>query len=209
MNYKRAMAADPSISYTAKSGWKMRQIIARSILDAIQKTFAEWNEFEHLARSLRSERLIGRLPSTPMDEMTDLSQEAGDMCEYVSENYPDGSLLPFNTAFTKTWVLRNNGSVPWIDRWQRRHTPLSPMFPRTPDAVRVPNTLPGETANISVDVLTTRVSGFSEVRFKMVDRNGELCWPTFYPYGSGFVIETRNFDPALTRLGMDRVPWRL
>lgn len=208
MNYKRALQTDPNISYTAKSGSKMRAEFADSLLAALRSAFERWTEFQPMASSMRADQLAGRVLSSSVGLATLPVTQNGDLCQFISENYPDGSLLPFNTRFTKVWVLRNSGDVPWFNRWQRRHTPHSPLFPQTAEAVRVPTTLPGETARIAVDVLTTRVSGFSEVRFKMVDQNGVLCWPTFYPYGSAFVIETRDFDPALIRSGMDRVPER-
>lgn len=208
MNYKRALSAPRSISYTAKSGRNMRQSFAAAVQHALANAVQRWPEFEPEARSLRSEQLAGRLLSSSITEAIRPAGETRDVSEFLSENYPDGSLLPFNTAFTKIWTFRNKGNVPWINRGYRRITPLSPLFPRTEVVVPVPTTLPGEILTMSVDVLTTRVSGFSEVRFKMVDAEGELCWPQSYPYGSALVVETRDFDPALIRPGMERVPER-
>lgn len=131
-----------------------------------------------------------------------------DTCEFVTETVPDGSMMPFGTAFVKTWTIRNTGNVPWIGRYTKRITPQTPLFSHTAELTPVPTTLPGETMTISVDVVANRLAGFSEVRFKMVDEHGELCWPVLYPYGLTMVIESRPVIWAERGPGLEETPWR-
>lgn len=196
MNFKRAMSADPRISYTAKSGWKMRAEFQSAAADAMEYSINHWKEFQKFALFSRAEQLGTRLLGSPTAK-----PDIPDLIDYVSETVPDGSLFPFNASFTKSWIVRNAGRVPWIGRSMLRLTPHSPLFPRTPETAPVPTTFPGEIATISIDVLTTRVTGFSEVRFKMIEANGAICWPDAYAYGMTFVIETLDFTPR----SLDRV----
>jgi len=204
MTYKRSLLGNPEDSFTAKSGQKMRPDFRDATIAAVAKSLRNWDEFQQTAAGFRAEQLASRLMTRPYDK----TSPQVDTCEFITETVPDGSLMPFGTAFVKTWTIRNTGNVPWIGRSSKRITPLTPLFPHTAELTPIPTTLPGETVTISVDVVSNRLPGFSEVRFKMVDENGEFCWPVLYPYGLTMVIETRDMIWTERSPGAEDTPWQ-
>ncbi|MGW5720606.1 NBR1-Ig-like domain-containing protein [Amycolatopsis sp. NPDC003865] len=104
---------------------------------------------------------------------------AGDVSEFVADvTVPDGSAVPAGSRFTKTWELRNAGSVGWIGRYLIRSGSFgSPEQCRTPDRVPVPYTAPGEHVRISVDVQAPPSAGHCQVYWKMADSEGHLLLP--------------------------------
>lgn len=207
MTYKRTLLADRDRSYTSKSGQNMRIEFRDALLHAFEFAMGNWDAFEDSARIARAAQLgiasQNNLSSMPTNETTLV-----DFSELVSENYPDGTMVPFGASFTKSWTIRNAGNTPWIGRSLKRMTPRTPLFPHTVEMTAVPTTMPGETATISVEVAATRLSGFTQLRFKMVNNQGELCWPRLYPYGLGLVIETRDMVWIQRRPGADHVLWQ-
>ena len=69
-------------------------------------------------------------------------------------------------------------------------TPQGPTFPSSPDWIPIPDTFPGQITQLSVDFIAGRVQGFSTVRFKMTDAEGNLYFPGKYPYGLTLLVET-------------------
>nr|WP_246279721.1 NBR1-Ig-like domain-containing protein [Psychromicrobium silvestre] len=163
-----------------------------------------------MALELRQAQRASRLLVGPGEAAEQAAIRSGliDASEYVSETIPDGTLLPLNTTFTKSWTLKNVGEVPWIGRSLKRLTPDTALYPTSESMVPVPRTLPGELVVISVEVTTRNVPGFTEVRFKMVDAQGNLCWPDEYPYGATLAIETRNLVWAHREPGNRHRPWQ-
>ncbi|WP_372663788.1 NBR1-Ig-like domain-containing protein [Amycolatopsis kentuckyensis] len=104
---------------------------------------------------------------------------AGDVSEFVADvTVPDGTAVPAGSRFTKTWELRNAGSVGWIGRYLVRSGSFgSPDQCRTPDRVPVPYTAPGEHVRISVDVQAPPAAGHCQVYWKMADSEGHLLLP--------------------------------
>lgn len=62
-------------------------------------------------RSKRSPLLVARQARYPLE---------GDQATFVSETPPDGSSVPCGATFTKSWTIRNSGTVPWHGRRLRR-----------------------------------------------------------------------------------------
>lgn len=208
MTFKRAMSANPDISYSAKSGQNMRPEFRETLADAVQFSLERWAEFRTAATEIRAAEQQGVLAGgrrVPAESATATSSV--DLSELVSETFPDGTMVPFGAAFVKSWTVRNTGNVPWIGRFLTRVTPRTPMFPHTAESVPVPDTMPGQTVTVTVDVVATRLQGFSEVRFKMVDAEGTLCWPLRYPYGLAMIVETRDMVWVQRRSGLTDVPW--
>lgn len=206
MNYKRALLGNPEDSYTAKSGQKMRSEFQKALVSAVSGALQSWDLFRQSARKFRTEQLASRLTARP-DANENSNRRSVDMCEFVSETIPDGSLIPFGTSFMKSWTIRNIGNTPWINRAMKRITPQTPLFPHTAEFTPLATTLPGETVTISVEVISSRLAGFSELRFKMVDQDGEICWPVLYPYGLTMVIETRELIWTQRHPGPGALPW--
>lgn len=197
MVYKRSLLFDPEQSYSAKPGQTLRPAFRDAVLTAFSYAMENLSEFREATAEMLLEQRSRRLLALPNEvETTSRSNqtrsERVDASEFVTESIPDGSLLPTNTTVTKTWTLKNVGEVPWIGRKFRRITPLSASYPASALEVPVADTLPGETVVIAVDVTTSSVVGFSEIKFKMVDSEGNLCWPDEYPHGALMAIETRK-----------------
>lgn len=91
---------------------------------------------------------------------------------------PDGTSVRVGERFVKTWRLTNTGTVPWRGRFLARQ-PSTAGTGRCPSAagVRVPDTEPGRTVEVSVEVTASGTPGRCTVGWKMVDANGEPYLP--------------------------------
>lgn len=79
---------------------------------------------------------------------------------------------------TKTWEVKNTGTLTWEGRSMRRIDPLLGKFGcTTPETVPIPRTAPGETAKISVKIRTRTTPGTCYVRWMIVDRDGKYAFP--------------------------------
>jgi transcriptional regulator with XRE-family HTH domain len=69
----------------------------------------------------------------------------GDASTYVDDTIPHGTLMRPGELFTKTWRIRNSGSVPWIGRQLERQGPLTgPGLITSPRYLPLPDAQPGE-----------------------------------------------------------------
>jgi transcriptional regulator with XRE-family HTH domain len=108
----------------------------------------------------------------------------GDESTFVSETPPDGSTVPCGTTFTKTWTIRNSGSVPWRGRRVRRIGPTTGPWTLASERFSpVPDTEPGESVSISVELHTPQMETAAVAQWKMVDGDGLLYFPTKYSVG--------------------------
>ena len=110
---------------------------------------------------------------------------AGDQAEFVTDvTIPDGTIMPPGHRFEKVWRLRNSGSVPWVGRYLRRlGAPGGLGIPSSPVQVRIADTMPGETVDISVPLKAHILPGTAEVHWKMVDEDGYEFFPDRYYQG--------------------------
>jgi hypothetical protein len=92
--------------------------------------------------------------------------------------YPDGSLVPPNSSFTKVWRLRNTGTVVWANRLLAR---ANEEACQAPDMVAIPQTKPGETVDIAVTVQTPGKPGRCKIYWKMADEQGRTLFPLKRP----------------------------
>ena len=90
---------------------------------------------------------------------------------------PDGTPIPINTKFEKIWRVKNTGTVVWKDRYLKRITPASSLVCSSPDMVPIPETLPGETIDISVTFTTPYLPGSCRTDWKTTDKDGNLYFP--------------------------------
>ncbi|TDC85447.1 transcriptional regulator [Micromonospora sp. KC606] len=102
----------------------------------------------------------------------DDSQFEGDI------TYPDGTLVPPNSSFTKIWRIRNTGTVVWANRFLARVN-ADPC--QTPQAVPIPQTRPGEVVDIAVAVRTPNAPGTCKIYWKMADEQGRTLFPLKRP----------------------------
>jgi len=93
---------------------------------------------------------------------------------------PDGTSIPVNTTFVKTWRVKNIGNVVWKDRYLKRITPLSTHICSSPAMVPIPETKPGETIDISVTFKTPHLPGSCHTDWKTSDDRGNLYFPDMH-----------------------------
>lgn len=93
---------------------------------------------------------------------------------------PDGTSVPVNTTFVKTWRVKNIGNVVWKDRYLKRITPLSSHICSSPAMVPIPETRPGETIDISVTFKTPHLPGSCRTDWKTSDSRGNLYFPDMH-----------------------------
>lgn len=91
---------------------------------------------------------------------------------------PDDTPILGGTSFTKTWLVENNGDVPWGAGFQLVHTGGSPMTSVT--ALPLPHAAPGQQAQISIVMTAPTAPGtyFSDWRFR--DNQGNLFGEIIY-----------------------------
>ena len=123
----------------------------------------------------------------------------GDESRFVSETPPDGSTVPCGATFTKTWTIRNSGSVTWHGRRLRRIGPATgPWTLTSPRFTPIPDTKPGETAVISVQVHTPHMETAAVAQWKMVDEDDLLYFPTRYSVGLALYVLVGHGAAELT-----------
>jgi transcriptional regulator with XRE-family HTH domain len=139
-------------------------------------------------RRKRSPLLVARQARYPLE---------GDEATFVSETPPDGSSVPCGATFTKTWTIRNSGSVPWHGRRLRRVGPTT--GPWTLTSVRVtpiPDTEPGKTVSISVQLKAPQMETAAVAQWKMVDKDELLYFPDRYSVGLALYVLVGHGESA-------------
>src|SRR4029077_6133987 len=103
----------------------------------------------------------------------------GDATAYVDETIPSGTLMAPGLLFVKTWRIRNVGTVPWRGRRLEREGPLSGpgLIMSFSRSVEIPDTEPGDIAEIQVPLRAPGYDCSSIAYFKMTDADGFLCFP--------------------------------
>jgi len=90
---------------------------------------------------------------------------------------PDGTPIPINTRFTKTWRIQNIGTVPWKGKHLKRMTPQDPNLCYSLNSIPLPTVNSGEIIDISIEFTTPRYPGTCRTDWKMVDNNENLIFP--------------------------------
>jgi transcriptional regulator with XRE-family HTH domain len=137
-------------------------------------------EAERDRQRLRDEALIERQNAYPLE---------GDQATFVSESPPDGSSVPCGAMFTKTWTIRNSGTIPWKGRRLRRVGPTTGPWTLTSERfASIPYTAPGTEISISVVLRTPHMETAAVAQWKMVDRDELLYFPDKYSVGLGLYV---------------------
>ena len=111
-----------------------------------------------------------------------------DTSEFICDvTYPDGAFVRTNQVITKTWRIRNSGSMIWKDRRLMRITPTSLTIPDSALYVDIPLVKPGEIIDISVDLHIPSIEATFVIQYKMVDQKGRLIYP-YEKYSAGLLI---------------------
>lgn len=120
----------------------------------------------------------------------------GDASTFVDDTFPHGSLLAPGEFFLKVWWIENSGTVPWVDRMLERQGPLTgPGLISSLRYYPIRNTPPGETAKITALLKAPTYDCNSIAYFKMVDRDGALCFPNKYQLGLDVLVHVRGQMP--------------
>ncbi len=118
-------------------------------------------------------------PSSPSPPATPGPRHSGDGATLVADvTLPDCDRVPTGVVRTKTWRLRNTGTVPWTGYSLRRlELPQDGDSCQTITEVPVPTTLPGESSEVSVEVVMPRRERACLVHFALTDGAGDLAFP--------------------------------
>ena len=122
----------------------------------------------------------------------------GDASEFIKDTIPHGTLMKPGFVFVKTWWVRNSGTVPWKDRQLERQGPRTgPGLITSPRYIPIPDTEPGGAAMISSPLKAPTYDSASIAYFKMVDAEGQLCFPDNYMLGLDVLVLVRGQMPDL------------
>jgi transcriptional regulator with XRE-family HTH domain len=117
----------------------------------------------------------------------------GDVTAYVDETIPHGTLMAPGLLFVKTWRIRNVGTVPWRGRRLERQGPLTgPGLITSQRYVPIPNTEPGEVAEIEAVLKAPGYDCSSIAYFKMADEQGFLCFPDEHQLGLDVLVRVER-----------------
>lgn len=123
----------------------------------------------------------------------------GDATAFVDDTIPHGTVMTPGLLFVKTWRIRNVGTVPWRGRRLERQGPLTgPGLITSPlRYVPIPDTEPGELAEIDAVLKAPGYDCSSIAYFKMVHEDGFLCFPDEHQLGLDVLVRVaRNTSGA-------------
>jgi transcriptional regulator with XRE-family HTH domain len=121
----------------------------------------------------------------------------GDASTFVGDSIPHGTLMAPGQLFEQTWRVKNSGSVPWVGRRLERQGPLTgPGLITSARHVAVPDTEPGQVAEIVAVLKAPTYDCTSIAYFKMVDADGELCFPDVYQLGLDVLVRVEGQRPV-------------
>ena len=113
----------------------------------------------------------------------------GDATAFVDDTVPHGTLMAPGERFEKTWCIQNVGTVPWRGRRLERQSPLDgPGLIGSPRHAAIPDTDPGDIAQIAVTLRAPSYDCTSIAYFKMVNTDGLLCFPDEHQLGLDVLV---------------------
>jgi transcriptional regulator with XRE-family HTH domain len=120
----------------------------------------------------------------------------GDASTFLGDTIPHGTLMKPGGFFVQIWRIQNSGSVPWVDRQLERQGPVTgPGLISSPRYIPILDTQPGETVVISAPLKAPTYDCASIAYFKMVDSEGQLCFPDNYTLGLDVLVLVRGQMP--------------
>jgi transcriptional regulator with XRE-family HTH domain len=118
---------------------------------------------------------------------------AGDATAFVDDTIPHGTVMAPGIFFVKTWRIRNVGTVPWHGRRLERQGPLTgPGLITSERFLLVPDTEPGDIAEIQAVLKAPGYDCSSIAYFKMVDQKGFVCFPDVHQLGIDVLVIVRR-----------------
>lgn len=143
----------------------------------------KWREIDSIA------------PAGASQKSAQLEQRDTDICGFIDETIPDGTLVGIGSVFTKSWTVQNIGDTVWEGRYYMNldapYQQPSLMAGVYPDGrpvsdyqflphesvIAVPTTRPGETFTLTVKYTAPNVAGRYVSYWRMVDERGVFCFP--------------------------------
>jgi transcriptional regulator with XRE-family HTH domain len=120
----------------------------------------------------------------------------GDASTFLGDTIPHGTLMEPGQVFEQTWRVRNSGTVAWEGRKLERQGPLTgPGLITSQRYVDIPDTMPGEIAEITALLKAPTYDCSSIAYFKMVDSEGKLCFPDSYQLGLDVLVRVEGQAP--------------
>jgi hypothetical protein len=145
-----------------------------------------------------SATLTPALTSSPTQ--TQLAPSSGgapscDVAGFVADiTIPDGTEMAAGTAFTKVWSLRNEGSCTWTPDYQLIFYSGEAMGGAAVYPFASESVAPGETIDVSVDLVAPAVAGHYVGYWTLRNASGV----NFGVYGSPFYVEIYVVDTGKT-----------
>jgi transcriptional regulator with XRE-family HTH domain len=117
----------------------------------------------------------------------------GDATAFVEQSVAHGQLFAPGEVFPIAWKIRNVGSVPWRGRGLERQGPLTgPGLITSTRLIPIPDTEPGEVAEISTLLKAPGYDCTSVAYFKMIDASGHLCFPDHHQLGLDVLVRVER-----------------
>jgi transcriptional regulator with XRE-family HTH domain len=117
----------------------------------------------------------------------------GDASTFLGDTVPHGTLMEPGQVFEQTWRVKNSGTVAWQGRKLERQGPLTgPGLISSLRFVDIPETEPGQVAEITAPLKAPTYDCSSIAYFKMVDSEGRLCFPDSYQLGLDVLVRVEG-----------------
>ena len=111
------------------------------------------------------------LPPTPTEAPPNNPDDCLNKASFVADvTIPDNSNVSAGTAFTKTWRVQNTGTCIWWSGYTLTHYSQEALS--APASVPLPFTRPGETADISLNLVAPSVAGSYQGNFVIKNPDG-------------------------------------
>jgi transcriptional regulator with XRE-family HTH domain len=122
----------------------------------------------------------------------------GDASTFLGDTIAHGTLMKPGQVFEQTWRIKNSGTVPWQGRRLERQGPLvGPGLIASLRFVAVPDTKPGEVAELTAPLKAPTYDCSSIAYFKTVGADGQFCFPDAYSLGLDVLVMVRGQRPAV------------
>jgi uncharacterized protein YkwD len=113
----------------------------------------------------------------------------------IDVTIPDNSVIGAGETFTKTWRIRNTGTCIWASDYALTHYSENSMG--APDATPLGITFPGETADISVELIAPATPGTYRGNFVIENPEG-LIMQVDQDSRLWLIIQVQNTAPTAT-----------
>jgi transcriptional regulator with XRE-family HTH domain len=174
-----------------------RAEISRQTLYALQNNYKRLPSLDTivvLAQILKTHplQLLNLLFATESIPTLPSKRLLGDDSTFIQDlTFPDGERVAPNQWITKSWEMKNSGTVVWKGRHLVCIDETLAVFTRLGDSLKVgesleplsnriavPETKPGESVKLSVKLLTPSQPGTVLSYWKTVFSNGSYCFPS-------------------------------